>query len=230
MAVVTIGRLSEEILKMLSGGEIQAASNIDINEIKISIGQVVNSLLKIEHFNINEKMGETIPNGSVLGLYENISCETWNGKSKCTLPIKPLKLPRNMGIFAIYPKYTTNGNYELDKEYIPLQMGQGGLIKSQPMINDLLGLVGYENFGDQVIFTKDVKSLFPDMVVAMRLAIMDISLYGDYDMLPILPEQEMAVKEAVIKMYSGVGVADTLVDSTTKQQQNIPITQQKQNL
>ncbi len=229
MAVVTIGRLSEEILKYLSGGEIQAASNIDINEIKISIGQAINSLLKIEHFNINEKMGEAIPNGSVLGLYEGIECVTWNGKSKCTLPIKPLKLPRNIGVFAIYPKYVSNGNYELDKEFIPLQMGQGGLIKSQPMINDLLGAVGYECFGNEIIFTKDIKSLFPDVVVAMRLAVMDISQYGDYDMLPLLPEHEMAVKQEVIKMYSGVGVSDNLVDVTTKQQQNIPITQQKQS-
>jgi len=36
MATVTIGRLSEEILKMLSGGSIQAATNISQNEIKIS--------------------------------------------------------------------------------------------------------------------------------------------------------------------------------------------------
>lgn len=228
MAVVTIGRLSEEILKMLSGGDIQAATNIDINEIKISIGQTVNALLKIEHFNINEKMVEKIPNGSVLALYEDIEVSTWNGKSKCTLPIKPLKLPRNIGIFAIYPKYETNSSYELDKEFIPLQMGQGALLKSQPMINDLLGQVGYENFGDQIIFTKDVKSMFPDMVVAMRLAIMDISQYGDFDPLPILPEQEMAVKEAVLKLYSTVGIADMIVDDTTKQQQNIPIKDQKQ--
>lgn len=228
MATVTIGRLSEEILKILSGGEIQAASNVTLNEIKISIGQVANSLLKVEHFSVNEKTGEKIPNGSVLGFYEGIECFTWNGKSKCTLPIKPLKLPRNMGVFAVYPKYEVNGNYELDKEFIPIQMGQGGLLRSQPMINDLLGQVGYENFGNELIFTKDIKTLFPDVVIAMRLAIMDISMYGDYDILPILPEQEWAIKQEVIKLYSTVGVSDLIVDPTTKQQQNIPVREQKQ--
>jgi len=228
MAVITIGRMSEEILKMLSGGNIAAASNISLAEMKISIGQVCNQLLKVDYFGVNEKMGELIPNGSVLGLYEDIPVISYNGKSKATLPIKPLKLRRNMGIFAIYPKYETRDNYELDKEFIPLQMGQGGLLKSQPMINDLMGQVGYENFGDTIIFTKDIKSMFPDVVVAMRLAIMDISQYGDFDALPIIPEMEWQIKQEVIKLYSGIGIHDALVDSTIKQQENIPITQQKQ--
>lgn len=229
MAAPTIYRISEEIAKVVNGGKIGAAASVNIPRVKIVVGQLINSLLKIEHFNINEKMGETIPNGSVLGLYENIEVSTWNGKSKCTLPIKPLKLPRNMGVFAIYPKYTTNGNYELDKEYIPLQMGQGGLIKSQPMINDLLGQVGYENFGNEIIFTKDVKSLFPDMVLAMRLAIMDISQYDDYEMLPILPEQEMAVKQEAIKFFMMEIAPDMVVDVTTDQNKGLPINQQKQS-
>jgi len=229
MAVVTIGRLSEEILKMLSGGNIAAASNISLAEMKISICQVANQLLKTEHFSINEKMNEKIDNGAVLGWYDGISVTSFNGKSSAVLPIKPIKLPRNMGVFAIYPKYELRDNYELDKEFVPLQMGQAGLLKSQPMINDLMGQIGYECFGLSLVFTKDIKSMFPDVTLAMRLAILDLSQYGDYDILPLLPEHEWQIKQEVIKLYSGVGVADMLVDSTVKQQQNIPVTQQKQS-
>jgi hypothetical protein len=228
MAVITIYRIAEECLKMLSGGNVSSASNISMSEMKISVGQVINSLLKVEHFSINEKMGEKIPNGSVLGLYEDIQVVSYNGKSKATLPIKPLKLPRNMGIFGIYPKYTTDGYYEFDKEFIPLQMGQGALIKSQAMINDILGQVGYENFGLDVIFTKDIKALFPDVVVAMRLVIMDINQYGDYDILPVIPEQEWEIKKEIFKLYGAEGIADQLVNSN-KQQENVPIPQQKQS-
>ncbi len=224
----TLYRISEEILKMLSGGDIQASSNIDINEIKLSVCQVANQLLKIEHFTVNEKSGEKIDNGGVLGLYEGIEVTSSNGKSKCTLPCKPIKLPRNMGVFGVYPKYTTDGNYEYDKEFIPLQMGQAALIKSQPLINDLLGQVGYECFGLDLIFTKDIKQLFPDVVLAMRLAILDFSQYDDWDILPLLPEQEWQIKQEVIKLYSTVGTADMLVDATTKQQQNTPLKEQKQ--
>lgn len=229
MAQPTLYRLSEEILKAISGGQIQASTNVSLNEIKIAIGQVCNSLLKVEHFTINMKLGEMIPNGSVLGWYEGIIPASSNGKSKCSLPIKPLKLPRNMGVFGIYPKFYTDGNYELDKEFIPLQMGQGGLLQSQLMINDLLGQVGYEVRGGEVWFTKDLVALFPDIQLGMQLAIMDISQYGDFDLIPILPEQEWQIKQEVIKMYSQVGTADYVVDDSVKAQQDVPIREQKQS-
>lgn len=226
---VTIARLAEEIVKFLNGGFIQTATNVSLNEAKIAIGQVCNQLLKVEHLTVNMKLGEMIPNGSMLGWYENISVSSSNGKSKCQLPIKPIKLPRNMGVFGIYPKFYTNSNYELDKEFIPLQMGQGGLLQSQLMINDLLGQVGYEVRGGEVWFTKDLLALYPEIKIGMQLAILDISQYGDYDILPILPEMEMQIKQEVIKLYSLEQSADYLVDVTSKQQQGIPVTQQKQS-
>lgn len=222
MAQPTLYRLSEEILKMISGGDIQNATNISINEIKISIGQVVNQILKVEHFSVNEKMGEKIPNGSVLGLYESIAVTKYRDVTQCQLPIKPLKLPRNMGVFSIWATGFPS------KEFIPLQMGQTNLLQSQPLINGLLGQVGYECFGSQIVFTKNILAADNNQTVDMRLAIMDISQYGDFDLLPILPEMEWQVKQEVVKLYSGIGVADMLVDPTTKQQQNIPLPQQQQ--
>lgn len=229
MAVSTIYRIAEQALSLIEGGDMPAASSLSISEIKIACGQVINSLLKTEYLSVNGALGEKIPNGSVLGLYENIEVTSWNGKSISILPIKPIKLPRNMGVFAIYPKYQPNGIYELDKEFIPLQMGQGALLKSQPMINDLLGQVGYETFGDKVLFTKDLPAIYPYIVVAMRLVIMDISQYGDYDPLPILPEMETQVIQEVVKMYSLQPTAAKVVDSTSKEEKGTSIIEQKQS-
>lgn len=228
MAVITIYRLAESCFNLIEGGSPAVASSISFNELKLACQAVINTLLKAEHFSINEKMSEKIPNGSVLGLYEGISVYQNNGKSKAMLPIKPLKLPRNMGVFAIYPKYTLIGNYEYDKEFIPLQMGQAGLIKSQPLLNDLMGQVGYENYGLEIIFTKNIKQFFPDVVLAMRLAIMDISQYSDYDILPLLPEQEWQVIQEVVKLYSGQPTPDKTVDSTVKENKGLPLKQQQQ--
>ena len=97
------------------------------------------------------------------------------------------------------------------------------------MINDIFGQIGYEVFGNSIIFTKDIKKLFPNIKLAMRLVVMDITLYGDYDVLPILPEQELDIKKEVLKLDGMGGVGDSLVDSTTKGQQNIPIREQKQS-
>ena len=178
--VVTIYRLVEEIRKILNNGDVPAAADVSYGEVKVSVGQVANQLLKIDYLQINEAMGEKIPNGSVLGWYEDIEVSTWNNKSKAELPIKPLKLPRNMGVFSIYPKFDVSDNYELDKEFIPIQMGQSSLIRSQPMINDIFGQIGYEVFGNSIIFTKDIKKLFPNIKLAMRLVVMDITLYCQY--------------------------------------------------
>lgn len=229
MAALTIYRLAESCSSLIEGNDLKAASSISIPELKIACGQVINSLLKTEYLSVNMKMREYIPNGSVLALYENIAVTSDNGTSKATLPIKPMMLPRGMGVFAIYPKYTTNGNYELDKEFIPLQMGQAGLLKSQPLINDLLGQVGYEVFGGTVQFTKDIKALFPNIVLAMRLAIMDISQYGDFDVLPLPPEYEWQVITEVYKMYSTQPIPDKVVDGSVAELKNIPLNQQKQS-
>jgi hypothetical protein len=89
--------------------------------------------------------------------------------------------------------------------------------------------VGYENFGLELVFTKDLPLLFPGKTLSMRLAIMDISEYGDWDVLPLLPEHEFQIKQEVVKMFSGMPIPDKLVDSSNKANQNIPVNQQKES-
>lgn len=223
MAFLTKGRLREEIKKLLNGGDIPSAGDTTDGEINVSIGQVCNQLLKTDIFQTNLSMGEVIPNGGVIATYEDIAVSAYtNGKSQATLPAKPLKLPRNMGVWSIFiPE-------KPDEEFIPLQMGQGALIKSQPMINSLLGQVGYEVFGDKIIFTKDITNGTEEAVVTIRLVIMDISLLDDWDLLPIPPEMEWTIKNEVYKLYAGQPLPDKLVDSTIKST-NIPVKQQQQN-
>lgn len=223
MAVITIFRLSEECLRIISGGNPTVGSKVTMPELKIACGQVANSLLKIDYFQTNQRTREMIPNGTVLGLYENIPVAKYKNKSQAILPIKPLKLPRNMGIFSIFDPENP------DYEYIPLQMGQAGLLQSQPLLNDLMGQVGYSNFGLQILFTRDITGPDPSnpVTVSMRLAIMDITQYSDYEPLPILPEMEWGIKSEVCKMYGATFPSDKVVD-TVKEQKGIPIQQQSQ--
>lgn len=225
MGQITIYRLSEQIMNLIEGGVRGAGSSISFNELKIAIAQVVNKMLKVEYLSINGKMGETIPNGSVLGLYEGITTTSWiTGRSKATLPVKPIKLPRNMGIWSVY--FTDDP----ENEFIPLQMGQSNLIKSQSQLNGLLGQIGYEPLGGMdIAFTKDLKSLFPTKTLSMRLAILDASQYGDYDPLPLPPEFEMDVVTQVYQLYSNQPIPDKVVDSTVKELKNIPLNQQKES-
>jgi hypothetical protein len=230
MAATTIYRLSEQVSRLLEGGDIPLSAQPSLAELKIAIGQVINEMLKIDYFQVNMLRGEDrerIPNGSVLGLYENIAVESWNGVSRCDLPVKPIKLPRNMGIFAVYPKWQTDGNVDFDSEFIPLQMGQSGMLKSQKLISGLLGQVGYENFGGHLVFTRDLTQISEQITLAIRLVIMDISQYDDYTHLPILPEMEAEVIRKVVGLFANQPVADKVVDPSQSQQVGIPITQQR---
>lgn len=225
MAVVTLGRLADECGRIIYGGNIPIAGKVSLFELKYSIGQVANSLLKIDYFQVNQRTREMIPNGTVLGLYENISISKYANKSQAILPIKPIKLPRNMGVFSIFDPLNP------DYEYIPLQMGQASLLKSQPLLNDLMGQVGYSNYGMQILFTRDISGPDPSnpTKVSMRLAIMDITQYGDYDPLPILPEMEFQIKQEVCKMYGALIPSDKITDPGHKEQRGIPTIQQAQS-
>lgn len=223
MAVVTIMKLSEQCKRRLDGGNTAVASKVHINELKVACGQVANQLLKVEYFNTNIPMGEMIPNGAMLGLYENIAVTTWNSVAQATLPIKPMKLPRNIGVYSVFKQDDPTC------EYIPLQMGQKNLLASQRLINDLMGQTGYEVFGDQIVFTRDITAISPAVTeVSIRLIILDLTLYDDFDMLPILPEMEFQIVNEVVKLYGGEPVADRLVDSSIKEQANIPVQKQFQ--
>lgn len=223
MAVVTPYRLAEEIKKILDNGSIQLASNVSWGEVKIAIGQVINSMLKVEYLSVNEKIGEKIPNTTVIATYENIAVVSrGNNGSKAMLPAKPLMLPRNMGCFSVY-----RTGYPND-EFIPMQMGQQAMAQSQPLLNDLFGQISYENKGMELRFNKDLTLLYPNETITCELAIMDISQYGDYDVLPVPPEYEFEIKKQVLALFAPEGITDLIVDSSNKMQANIPVESQKQ--
>lgn len=223
MAVITIYRLSEEIKKLLDGGDPPLAADISFNEIKISIGQVLNSLLKVEYFDVNIKTGNTIPDGYVIATYDNISVTQWtNARSKATIPVKPMLLPRNMGIWSVY---ITD---DPDNEFIPVAMGRTSLLKSQSMISDILNQTSYESRGMELRFNKDLTQLYPGKTLTAELVIMDISQYDDYTPLPVPPEYEWRIKQDVVKLYREEPIPDKIVDSTSKEKRGIPINQQTQ--
>lgn len=222
MGVVTIYRLAEQCFSLIEGGNPPAAASISLGEMKIACGQVINNLLKTDYLTVNGQLSELIPNGSVIGLYEGIVVEKYKSVSRAALPIKPLKLPRDIGVFSVF----LSG--EPDNEFIPLQMGQESLIKSQPLINDLMGQVGRTTYGGYVHFTKDITVPRETVTVDMRLVIMDISQYGDYDVLPVPPEMEWSIIQEVYKLYSTQPIPDKLVDATVKESKNVPLNQQKQ--
>lgn len=217
----TKARLAEEILLLLSGGRIGVATKYHINEIKISVCQVANQLLKMDYFSALTPLQEFIPNGAAIGTYEGLKVVKWSNTSKIVLPCMPLRLPRNLGVYQIFSQddYFT--------EFIPLQLGEAGIIRSQGLVGQLSGFTGYEVSGLDCIFTQDLTTPNVDVFVTARLVILDFTQYSDYDPLPLPPEMEFTIKQEVYKLYASEIIPDKLVDPGVKEGKT-PIKQQEQ--
>lgn len=214
-------KIAEQIMLLINGGRVGNASMVHINEIKIAVNQVANQALKMEYFQVNIPMQEMIPNGAAIATYENVLVEQYKNVSKSTLPCYPLKLPRGMGVFQIFQPADVNA------QFIPLESSMAALISSQPVLNTLLGYTGYEVYGTDVVYTRDLTTPPTPVYVTMRLVVLDINQYSDYDILPVAPEQEWQIIAEVVRMYGVEPPADKLVDPGVKEQRG-PIREQIQ--
>lgn len=215
-------KIAEQVVRLLNGGDIPVASKVKILEAKIAVEQVINKMLKMEYLNLNIPTSEFIPNGASVATYEDIEVVQYGTRSKSVLPAMPLKLPRGIGVYQIFDPAN------MDCPFIPLEMGQWGLLKSQPLINNLLGQVGYEWYGTEIIYTSDLTQPDP-IAVTIRLVVLDAGQYSDYDILPLPADMEWDVIQEVYKLFSTEPVADKLVDSGVNEQRNVPVNQQVQS-
>ncbi len=110
--------------------------------------------------------------------------------------------------------------------FIPLQQGDVAMMQKEPLINNLLGCVGYEVAGLQVMYNKDLTNggtATPK--VTMRLAVLDISQYSDTDLLPLPSSMEWDVVTEVCKFY-GVEPNPVKIIDGSKDNNTTPSTNQ----
>ena len=216
--MTTLYRLTEEVQRMLNGGNEKVASKTSSAEIRLAIMQAANQMLKMELL-ANEGAGEMIPNGASLATYDGLVAVPYKDVSKITLPFFPIKLPRNLGVYQVFPTASPAA------EYIPLQNGQAALIAGNPVLNSLSGNIGYYTAGMDLIFTSDISGA----TVAVRLIGMDFTQYSDYDPLPLPPEYEMQIKQTVFQLYMAEPISDDLIDPSSSEQRGEKTDDQKQN-
>lgn len=204
-------KITEQILRLAKGRDVAMSSDLKHDEVVELVNQAINKRLKVESYAIlNEKdiTGDLVPNGLVIASYENIAVTQYKTNySKCTLPATPVRLPKGMGVYHI------GGESDPFNSYIPVPAGLWQMVSREPLISDLLGQIGYEVIGNNVIFTSDLTSLTPAITeVAMRLIVMDISQYTDYEALPIPADMEMDIIKDVLEVLGVKQPADDIVD------------------
>jgi hypothetical protein len=196
---MTKGKLVEQIRLQL--GE----PRVEDEEIEIYLGQVVNSLFKTEFMSVTLPSGETTPSNAVIATYDGILVEKYKNRSRAKLPVNPIRMFRNMGVYHVGP------DDNLECQYIPIPQGQGSMIKSQKLLNELIA-TGYEVHDNYVEFTNDLTG----QKVLMRLVIMDVDKYGPYDQLPIPADLEGVVVEKVLQMFTQKQPQDKIADMSSQ--------------
>ena len=204
MANSTKFLMAEQILLRLAGGYRDVAQSVQMEDVVKAIEQVINTMFQTQYYSATLPTGETVPDNLMIAFYEDISVVAYGDKAKADLPIVPISLPRNMGIYRVV-------NSE-DIDFIPVPLGQGALLKADKLLNDLLGSVYYEVRKNEIIFSKDVTLLGVD-TVNMYLVVMDISLYSNTDPLPIPANMEEEIIEKVFAKFAPIVPESGIVNS-----------------
>ena len=99
--------------------------------------------------------------------------------------------------------------------FIPLQTGQLALIRGERLISDILGQVGYEVVGNDVIFNKDLTT-DENLRIYVRLVIFDINSYDDFSPLPLPADMEASIVQECFKFFSMQMPASKIVDPSAE--------------
>jgi hypothetical protein len=207
----TIGRLTEQIQKILQGGRPNGDSRTTDDEVKLLVAQVANQLLKIDRLNTNFAEGDYFPPFACIATYDNIAVETYKGKSRALLPAFPMNLPHGMGIWTVSP------TDDLDDLFIPLPTGMWAMLKSIDVVDELNDKIGYEPDGHYIVFTKDITAA-PTSIdeVCVRLVTIEPGKLDDYDILPVPADMEAQIIAGVLQILGVEKPKDDTVDGNSK--------------
>jgi hypothetical protein len=179
-------KISEQVQRMITGNP-TISSRVHMNDIKLLVEQVANQLLKADFFAVNMPDGDSIPSNCMIYTYESVPVSTYKTtKSKATLPSIPISLPRNMGVLHV------SKTDSIDEPFVPIPASLYGIVKPQDLLGDLSGLIGYEVFGKDIVFTKNLPGLGVNNVF-IRLVGVDLSQLTDYELLPLSSDMEAQV-------------------------------------
>lgn len=222
--MATKKEIAEMVLFKLAGGLPDTSFPVKERDIYDATDHKINTMIKGQQFSVNLPSGGTIPDNLLLATYEDVAVtRTANEKSKCTLPIMPISLPRNAGINEIRPvlNLVDSGDKILGQPIIPLQAGQSYLLQADKMLNDLLGQFSYEVNGKAIFFNKDLTT-YEIIKVDMKLVVFDISQYSLTQDLPIPSDWVGIIEDELVTEFAPVTSESGIVNNFSNAGQTIP--------
>lgn len=214
---MTKKQISDTVLYKLAGGVPDSGFPVDERDIWSSMEDIINKMLKAQQFSVNLPSGGTIPENLLLATYEDVAVtRTSNERSKCTLPVIPVSLPRNAGINEIRPvlNLVDSGDRMLGNPIIPVQAGQTFLLQADKLLNDLLGQWSYEVNGKTIIFSKDLTT-YDISKVDMKLVVFSIADYTINQDLPLPADWVSDITDTLVQEFAPVVAENGFVNNFT---------------
>jgi hypothetical protein len=201
--------LAEQVILSLKGGKYHVSSSIEIDDVIAYMRTIMPGIVKQEWFQMaNAPEGETLPQNLALSLHENIPVEPKGKRWISKLPVMPVFLPRNMGVFEIY------NPDDPDCVYIPILPGLWTSFVKDKLISDAGGQIFYETYGNIVEYKVNPKV----NAVSMKLVIQDISSYSDNDLLPISADHAKIAIDQAFQYFANQRPPAPISDPTTDTQ------------
>jgi hypothetical protein len=213
--MATKKEISDAVLYKLAGGVPDSGFPVDERDIWHALESKVNALFKLTQFSVNLPSGSTIPDGLYLATYEDVAVtRTSNERSKCTLPVIPVSLPRNAGIHEIRPvlNLVSSGDRMLGNPVIPLQAGQDFLLQADSLLNDMLGQFWYIPSGKTITFSKDL-TVYEITKVDMKLVVFEAGNYTINQDLPIPADMVQQIEDELVREFAVVMPESAIVNN-----------------
>lgn len=181
---------------------------IDTREIILLVGQSLNKVLKLQVAESFKAGMIDVPKCNLIEYTAAVTADTGNSRAYITLPVIPLTLPMDMGIWSIA---AATGAMN---PYIPIP-AQDVLVFQGANLSYLEGKIGYYVQGKRVYFTKNITLTANGTVtsVVVNLLTMDLSQFGDNDLLSISPEVESTIIADVLETISNGRVSQAEIAS-----------------
>lgn len=152
-------------------------------ELDLLVNQIANEFLSLT---VKEsiKVGDLEIPSCMIATYPNNTVTTENGRYVTTLPVYPIQVKRNIGVWSVVPQTGTYPSLTDGSPLIPITQEDWDLLRAtdEGLLEDQ---TGYYVEGRKIFFTKAVATK-----VKLKLLISDLSLVGDNDPYPISSDME----------------------------------------
>lgn len=208
--------LSEQIQRIYSryidkGNE---SDVIDLREIKLLVNQSINKVLKLQVAESFKAGMVDVPKCNIVEYTCAVTSQPTNSRAFITLPVIPINLPMDMGIWSI------SASNAAMTPYIPIP-AQDVIVFQGTNLSALEQQVGYYIQGKKIYFTKDITTVANGSItsVLVNLLVSDFSTQGDNDLLLISPEVENSIIEDVLGVLGLGKIAQAELQTQQSQQQ-----------